>query len=66
MFDPTKQVELMSEISYSVSPGTATDISVANSKVSNNYYTLYWCSALSLKDGNTLFFVAILRQSQTY
>lgn len=34
MFDATKQVELMNQISYSVSPGTATEISLSVKKVS--------------------------------
>jgi hypothetical protein len=33
MFDATKQVELMNQISYSVSPGTATEISLSIKKV---------------------------------
>lgn len=34
MFDPTQQVELMSQVSYSVSPGTATAISLSVDEVS--------------------------------
>jgi hypothetical protein len=34
MFDPTTDVELMNQISYSVSPGTTTDISLSVDNVS--------------------------------
>jgi hypothetical protein len=34
MFDPTQQIERMSQVSYSVSPGTATAISLSVDHVS--------------------------------
>ena len=40
MFDPSSQVELMKQVSYSVSAGTATSITLTNSQVTAILLTL--------------------------
>ena len=40
MFDPNSQIELMRQVSYSVSAGTATAITLTNSQVTAILITL--------------------------